>query len=61
MVPSLSLLSCESSVSVKENPDERKKKKLFSYHAFRYKDSAAFWYLVGNNHLDALPLPGEVM
>ena len=27
MVPSLPLLSCESSVSVKENPDRRKKKK----------------------------------
>ena len=27
MVPSLPLLSCESSVSVKENPDRKKKKK----------------------------------
>ena len=31
MVPSLPLLSCESSVSVKENPDRKKKnKKLFN-------------------------------
>ena len=28
MVPSLLLLSCDSSVSVKENPDRKKKKKL---------------------------------
>ena len=27
MVPSLPLLSCKSSVSVKENPDRKKKKK----------------------------------
>ena len=27
MVPSLPLLSCESSVSVKENPDRKKKEK----------------------------------
>ena len=29
MVPSLPLLSCESSVSVKENPDRKKKKDKF--------------------------------
>ena len=33
MVPSLPLLSCESSVSVKENPD-RKKKKILSNKNF---------------------------
>ena len=32
MVPSLPLLSCESSVSVKENPDRKKKKKILSDH-----------------------------
>ena len=31
MVPSLPLLSCESSVSVKENPDRKKKKKIKSW------------------------------
>ena len=30
MVSSLSLLSCESSVSVEENPDRKKKKKIIS-------------------------------
>ena len=34
MVPSLPLLSCELSVSVRENPDRKKKKNLatYSYH-----------------------------
>ena len=33
MVPSLPLLSCELSVSVKENPDRKKKKKKFGIQA----------------------------
>ena len=41
MVPSLPLLSCESSVSVKENPDRKKKKNteylsVFSLNAGKY-------------------------
>ena len=43
MVPSLPLLSCESSVSVKENPDRKKKKKkmahiascFFEFHVYK--------------------------
>ena len=34
MVPSLLLLSCESSVSVKENPDSKKKKNMTNYPYF---------------------------
>ena len=40
MVPSLALLSCESSVSVKENPDRKKNKKTL-YPAYGQKDFAA--------------------
>ena len=35
MVPSLPLLSCESSVSVKENPDEKKKKNTAQENIFK--------------------------
>ena len=40
MVPSLSLLSCESSVSVKENPDRKKKQlSLNDSHQLTFNDS----------------------
>ena len=38
MVPSLPLLSCESSVSVKENPDRKKKKKICHFSSFSSKN-----------------------
>ena len=38
MVPSLPLLSCESSVSVKENPDRKKKKIVSGTHVSKFAE-----------------------
>ena len=46
--PSFSLLSCESSVSLKENPDWKKKKKILFK---RLKCSADFFYHAFTEHL----------
>ena len=42
MVPYLPLLSCESSVSVKENPDRKKKKKVSVFCFFFVKSRVHF-------------------
>ena len=53
MVPSLTLLSCESPVSVKENPDRKKKKKDLPFYIYFdvnriYNLDLINWILVDN-------------
>ena len=51
MVPSLPLLSCESSVSVKENPDRKKKMKLCRSSKLNFSSSC---FIVDGSHVKVL-------